>query len=72
TSKPPMENAAPLGRQSRIRDLWTHFDMEEPPSKYVNFRHCYARLVADPVRNGTASLIAHLKRCRNFRRNNQL
>ncbi|KAI3888727.1 hypothetical protein MKX03_013895, partial [Papaver bracteatum] len=75
TRKPPMENAAvaaPLGRQNQIRDVWPHFDMEEPPSKYVNCRHCNTRLVADPVMNGTAGLIAHLKRCRNFIRNNQL
>ncbi|KAI3831036.1 hypothetical protein MKX03_011643, partial [Papaver bracteatum] len=73
--KAPMENAAvaaPLGRQSQIRVVWPHFDMEESPSKYVNCHHCNARLAADHVINGTSNLIAHLKICRNFIRNNQL
>ncbi|KAI3899208.1 hypothetical protein MKW92_016438, partial [Papaver armeniacum] len=72
TSKPPMVNAALLGRQRQIMAAWPHFDMEEPPSKYVNCRHCNLRLAADPMSNGTAGLIAHLKRYRNFRKNNQL
>ncbi|KAI3885312.1 hypothetical protein MKW98_002704, partial [Papaver atlanticum] len=65
TIKPSLENlAAALGRHRQIRAaVWDHFDREEPPSKHALCRYCNTRFRADPMKNGTAGLIAHLKRC---------